>query len=78
MISHLLRLENIRVYRAHLKKLRRAEGDAKSFGVFRVKNHDSTPKKDIFPILGAPPPGSTPAYNIRLHKSIYNDPTFYI
>ena len=24
---------------AHLKKLRRAEGDAKMFGVFRVKNH---------------------------------------
>ena len=38
---------------AHLKKLRRAEGDAKFFGVFRVKNHDFTPKKIIFfPILG--------------------------
>ena len=24
---------------AHLKKLRRAEGGAKMFGVFRVKNH---------------------------------------
>jgi hypothetical protein len=30
---------------AHLKKLRRAEGGAKNFGVFRVKNHDFTPKK---------------------------------
>jgi hypothetical protein len=28
---------------AHLKKLRRAEGGAKCFGVFRVKNHDFTP-----------------------------------
>jgi hypothetical protein len=28
----------------HLKKLRRAEGGAKIFGVFRVKNHDFTPK----------------------------------
>ena len=28
-----------------LKKLRRAEGGAKFFGVFRVKNHDFTPKK---------------------------------
>ena len=28
----------------HLKKLRRAEGGAKMFGVFRVKNHDYTPK----------------------------------
>ena len=27
---------------AHLKKLRRAEGGAKNFGVFRVKNHDFT------------------------------------
>ena len=30
---------------AHLKKLRRAEGGAKIFGVFRVKIHDFTPKK---------------------------------
>ena len=33
---------------AHLKKLRRAEGGAKIFGVFRVKNHDFTPKNLIF------------------------------
>jgi hypothetical protein len=32
--------------------LRRAEGGAKIFGVFRVKNHDFTPKNHIFPILG--------------------------
>ena len=37
---------------AHLKKLRRAEGGGKIFGVFRVKNHDFTPKNHIFPILG--------------------------
>jgi hypothetical protein len=30
------------------KKLRRAEGGAKNFGVFRVKNHDFTPKKSYF------------------------------
>ena len=55
---------------AHLKKLRRAEGDAKFFGVFRVKNHDFTPKKIIFfPILGGggrcvgcAPPGSAPVF----------------
>jgi hypothetical protein len=35
---------------AHLKKLRRAEGGAKIFGVFRVKNHDFTPKNNIFSI----------------------------
>ena len=33
---------------AHLKKLRRAKGGAKIFGVFRVKNHDFTPKNHIF------------------------------
>jgi hypothetical protein len=33
---------------AHLKKLRRAEGGAKIFGVFRVKNHDFSPKNLIF------------------------------
>jgi hypothetical protein len=32
----------------HLKKLRRAEGGAKIVGVFRVKNHDFTPKNHIF------------------------------
>ena len=30
------------------KKMRRAEGGAKIFGVFRVKNHDFTPKNHIF------------------------------
>ena len=33
---------------AHLKELRRAEGGAKIFGVFRVKKHDFTPKNHIF------------------------------
>ena len=33
---------------AHLKKMRRAEGGAKNFGVFRVKNHDFTLKNQIF------------------------------
>jgi hypothetical protein len=28
--------------------MRRAEGGAKNFGVFRVKNHDFTPKNHIF------------------------------
>ena len=37
---------------AHLKKLRRAEGGANIFDVFRVKNHDFMPKNHIFPILG--------------------------
>ena len=33
---------------ADLKKLRRAEGGANIFGVFRVKNHDFTPNFFIF------------------------------
>ena len=37
---------------AHLKKLRRAEGGAKIFGVFRVKNYDFTPKNHIFSNCG--------------------------
>ena len=35
-----------------LKKLRRAEGGAKIFGVLRVKNHDFTPKSHIFSNCG--------------------------
>jgi hypothetical protein len=34
----------------HLKKLRRAEGGAKVFRVFRVKNHDFTLKNLFFPM----------------------------
>ena len=47
-----------------LKKI--AEGGAKIFGVFRVKNHDFMQKKTFFPILGgggapdAPPPPLDP------------------
>jgi hypothetical protein len=47
------RIQDFKLGGAHLKKLRRAEGGAKIFGVFHVKNHDFTPKKIIFlPILG--------------------------
>ena len=35
-----------------LKKLRRAEGGANIFGVFRVKNHDFTQKNHIFSNCG--------------------------
>ena len=40
---------------AHLKKLCRVEEGTNIFGVFRVKNHDFTPKNHIFPILGGVP-----------------------
>jgi len=42
------RIQDFKLRGAHLKKLRRAEGGAKMFGVFRVKNHDFTPRYDIF------------------------------
>ena len=51
---------------AYLKKLRRAEGGANIYGVFRVKNHDfNTKKSNFFPILGedarrVPPPLDPP------------------
>jgi hypothetical protein len=57
--------------------LRRAEGGANIFGVFRVKNHDFTPKNHIFFNLrgapGAPLPGSAPAnYRDRSHGAVTN------
>ena len=55
------RIQDIKLGGAQLKKLRRAEGGAKILGVFRVKNHDCTPKNHIFPMLGGCPPGSAPA-----------------
>jgi hypothetical protein len=38
------RIQDFKLGGAHLKKLRRAEGGAKIFEVFRMKNHDFTPK----------------------------------
>jgi hypothetical protein len=52
-----------------LKTIAPSGGRRENFGVFRVKNHDFTPKKVIFfPILGrgrasgAPPSGSAPVF----------------
>ena len=46
---------------AHLKKLRRAEGGVKIFGVFRVKNNDFMPKNHIFSnFRGVHPPLDPP------------------
>ena len=42
------RIQDFKLGGAHLKKLRRAEGGAKIFEVFRVKNHYFTPKNLIF------------------------------
>ena len=42
------RIQDFKLGGAHLNKLHRAEGGAKIVGVFRVKNHDFTPKNHIF------------------------------
>ena len=42
------RIQDFKLGGTHLKILRRAEGGATIFGVFRVKNHDFTPKNHIF------------------------------
>jgi hypothetical protein len=65
-VSNEGRIQDFKLGGAHSKKLRRAEGGAKIVGVFRVKNHDFTPKNHIFSNFrgarprGAPPPGSAP------------------
>ena len=41
------RIQDFKLGGAYLKKLRRAEGGANIFGVFRVKIRDFTPKKQI-------------------------------
>ena len=50
---------------AHLKKLHRAEGGSKIFGVFCVKNHDFTPKNLIFSNFRGRAPGAPPPPWIR-------------
>jgi hypothetical protein len=42
------RIQDFKLGGMHLKKLRRAEGGANFFGVFRVKNHNFMPKKSYF------------------------------
>jgi hypothetical protein len=70
-------MQDFKLEGAHLKKLRREEGRAKIFGVFRVKNHDFTSKNLIFFNFrgggggragSAPPPGSAPAYSQNSSK----------
>ena len=44
------RIQDFKLGGAHLKKLRRAEGRAKIFWVFRVKKHDLRQRIIFFPI----------------------------
>ena len=49
------RIQDFKLGGAHLKKLRRTEGGANIFGVFRVKNHDFTQTNHNFSnFRGAP------------------------
>ena len=58
--------EKSRFYAQKIRFFPNAEGSAKIFGVFRVKNHDFTPKNHIFSNFRGDahrvhPPGSAPA-----------------
>jgi hypothetical protein len=50
--NHQGRIQDFKLGGGALKKLRRAEGGAKIFGVFRVKNRDFTPKNLSFSNFG--------------------------
>ena len=71
------RIQDFKLAGAHLKKLRRAEGGEKHFGVFRVKNHDLTPKNHIFSNFRGggrrvrpPPPLDPPLNSAHLLQSV--------
>ena len=79
------RIQDFKLRGAHLKKVRRAEGGANIFGVFRVKNHDFTPINLIFfqfqgggGAPGAPPPDpplishGRGIYNYLVASSVYH------
>ena len=65
------RIQDFKLGEAHLRKLRRAEGGAKNFGVFRVKNHDLPPKIYIFSNFmgGGTPPGASIQKLINIDRS---------
>ena len=74
------RIQDFKLEGAHLKKLRRAEGGANIFGVFRVKNHDFTPKNQFFSNF-VDPPGSSPVMGKTTEEidgNEYIDLTIYI
>jgi hypothetical protein len=81
------RIQDFKLGEAHLKKLGRAEGGAKIFGVFHVKNHDFMPKNHIFSNFRGgdmrrvrPPLGSAPVKDMfsgSLEWSLYTRLTVY-
>ena len=65
------RIQDFKLGGMHLKKLRRAEGGAKIFGVFRVKNDDFTQKIHIFSNFR----GGAPVYIHALYLYYNYNPT---
>ena len=55
-----MRIQDFKLGGVHVKKLRRVEGGANMFGVFRVKNHDFTPKNIFSNFRGCAPPWIRP------------------
>ena len=74
------RIQDFKLEGAHLKKILRAEGGAKILVVFRVKNHDFTPKNHIFSNFrgGGCAPGAPPPPWIRPCTGIYSSTEVYI
>jgi hypothetical protein len=60
---------------AQLQNLRRSEVGAKIVGVFRVKNHDFTPKNHIFPNFKggrtSGPSGSAPDNDTSFKRNVW-------
>jgi hypothetical protein len=72
------RIQDLKLGGAHLKKLRRPEWGAKIFGVFRVKNHDFTPKIIIFQFKAPPTPLDPPLGQIFVQANGWLHATFLI
>ena len=49
------RIQDFKLGVGAFKKIAPSGGRREHFGLFRVKNHDFTPKNHIFPILGSAP-----------------------
>ena len=58
-------IQDFKLGGAHLKDLRRTERGANILGVFRVKNHDFTPKNHIFSYVRGARAGCAPPPWIR-------------
>jgi hypothetical protein len=65
------RIQDFKLGGAHLKKLRRAERGTNIIEVFRVKNHDFTPKNHIFSNFRARAPGAPPLTRPCYRRTVF-------